>query len=119
MLWQVYAGAERFLSHPIATKTFTEDIIAPHITVCHDFPQFGYSLDQFGIGLADYEHEGQFSTQQDSAEDVFRSSTEQFYFVLDGSGEISYLGPGPGPSQIAPRPVTGFRNNISSLKFTW
>ena len=47
-------------------------------------------MDQFGIGLADYEQEGQFSTQQDSAEDVFRSATEQFYFVLDGSGEILY-----------------------------
>ena len=90
VLWQIYAGAEKFFSNPIATKTFTEDIIAPFITVCHDFPQFGYSLDQFGIGLADYEQEGQCSTQRDSAEDVFRSATEQFYFVLDGSGEILY-----------------------------
>ena len=38
VLWQIHIGASKYFSHPIATKTYTEDIISPHITVCHEFP---------------------------------------------------------------------------------
>ena len=86
VLWQIYAGAAKFLSNPIATKTFTGDFTAPHITVCHEFPDFGYPLDQFGIELQEFEDEGHFSTQNTSAETVFNHVTQKYYYVLDSSG---------------------------------
>ena len=91
MVWQIYAGADKFLSNPIATTTFTGDIIAPHITVCHEFPDFGYPLDQFGIGLEKYENEGHFSTENASADTIFNYVTQRYYYVLDGSGKIRIL----------------------------
>ena len=75
------------MSNPVGTKTYTSDIISPLITVCHDFPQFGYALSQFEIDLPEYENGGQFSSANASAETVFKNATDQFYYVLDGTGK--------------------------------
>ena len=91
VLWQIHAGAVKYFCHPVATKTYTSGITALYITVCHDYPEFGYDLGQFNIELAEYENEGQFSTQNTSAETVFDNATDQFYYVLDGTGKYHYL----------------------------
>ena len=86
-MWQIHEGTVRYFSYPVATKTYTQDIIAPHITVCHEFPQFGYNLDQFSIKLAEYLNDGIFSLNNENAEEIFTAATEDFYYVLDGSGK--------------------------------
>jgi hypothetical protein len=91
VLWQIHAGAVKYVSHPVATKTITSGITTPFITVCHDYPQFGYALGQFDIELAKYENEGKFSTPNTSAETVFHNATDQFYYVLDGTGKYDCL----------------------------
>ena len=86
VLWQVFTGTVRYLSHPIATKTFTDDIIPSHITVCHQVPRFAYALDRYGISVMDYENGQKLNTSIQDADDIFNNSTDKYHYVLDGSG---------------------------------
>ena len=87
VLWQIYLGITKFFANPIATKTYTEHIITPHITICHDHPKLGYALDPFNIDFESYENEGIFvNSTAVSGIEVFNKSTQEFYYFIDGTG---------------------------------
>jgi hypothetical protein len=126
----------KYFSRPFPTKTFTEDIIDRLITVCHNYPYFGYALGQFGIDLGDDENEGQFSSSNEDVETIFNTATEDYYYVLDQSGKllkdcntstiVSYLGENTDCKLVAENSKTirinvGTSNSSSSgpcLKWT-
>ena len=86
--WQLYVGTSKYISSPHGVTTYSEQLVMPDLTVCHQWGVLGYDVNPMGLQVDQYIDKGVFSgsDSQMSAEDVFVQATEQYYYLLDQRG---------------------------------
>ena len=84
VLWQVYIGTSKYISHPHGVRTFSQKLQLPQLTVCHHWGVLGYDVNPLGLQVEEYIDQGRFG--EDNNEDVFTKATSQYYYLLDQTG---------------------------------
>ena len=92
--YEIYCGTVKYLSYPVATNTFSEEVELPRLTLCQyrgDSYEIG-RLHPFNLTYDDY-MDGQFfphlNTSEREAEDIFQDSLNDNYYLLDVTGNLS------------------------------
>ena len=89
VLWQLYIGTCKYVSHPHGVRTFSQELHLPDLTVCHQWGVLGYDVNPMGLQVGDYIDKGMFGEER--AQDIFIKATQQYFYFLDQKGKYDSL----------------------------
>ena len=96
VFYEIYIGTRKFLSDPVATRSFSAEVELPRVTLCQGRSasfKIGV-LPPFNLTFDDY-MEGKFfpelNTCEMEAEEIFQKSFNDNYYLLDIRGRCFFF----------------------------
>lgn len=88
VLYEIFIGTSKFLSEPVATRSFTTESDLPTLTICSRFYDLRIA-NLYGLDYGDYE-EGKYVpdnfTMDKTLDEIFQESVNEAFFLLDVTG---------------------------------
>ena len=89
VVYEIITGTQRFLSEPIATKTYSTETELPTITLCPRLKDLR-AANLYGLDYSNYMNDGKFVPDNfdkinKTLDEIFQESINEGYFLLDAS----------------------------------